>query len=341
MPGWRLPGGHGRASQGGLPGRRTTAGGGTTTRAWCARPTWSPTGSSSAAARRCTPSLPERRRTRAPERGCARDVVVRERAELLDPEPLYLRRPDVDGAARAQAGLVSRSAQRPATTSPASWRSRSSCSGRTPGRSGPVSPTLARGSVLVAEDEARRRATWSLADAGDVADLQRIGVRRDHQRAGLASAARSTRRSATPGPTGCCSRCVPTTSRALAFYAARRVRGDRPSPPLLPRRHRRARPRAGPASPTSRRRWNDDVVNQRGPLVLGIETSCDETGVGIVRGHTLLADAVASVRRGARPLRRRRTGGRVAGPPRGDGADARNGPATTPGSSSPTSTRSR
>jgi len=30
------------------------------------------------------------------------------------------------------------------------------------------------------------------------------------------------------------------------------------------------------------------------PLVLGIETSCDETGVGVVRGHTLLADAVAS-----------------------------------------------
>ena len=31
-----------------------------------------------------------------------------------------------------------------------------------------------------------------------------------------------------------------------------------------------------------------------GPLILGIETSCDETGVGIVRGRTLLADAVAS-----------------------------------------------
>ena len=30
------------------------------------------------------------------------------------------------------------------------------------------------------------------------------------------------------------------------------------------------------------------------PLVLGIETSCDETGVGIVHGETLLADAVAS-----------------------------------------------
>src|SRR5690242_9821444 len=30
------------------------------------------------------------------------------------------------------------------------------------------------------------------------------------------------------------------------------------------------------------------------PLVLGIETSCDETGIGIVRGITLLADEVAS-----------------------------------------------
>ena len=30
------------------------------------------------------------------------------------------------------------------------------------------------------------------------------------------------------------------------------------------------------------------------PLVLGIETSCDETGVGVVRGMTLLADVVAS-----------------------------------------------
>ncbi|MGH8880885.1 MAG: tRNA (adenosine(37)-N6)-threonylcarbamoyltransferase complex transferase subunit TsaD, partial [Stackebrandtia sp.] len=36
-----------------------------------------------------------------------------------------------------------------------------------------------------------------------------------------------------------------------------------------------------------------DLATSR-PLVLGIETSCDETGVGVVRGHTLLADAVAS-----------------------------------------------
>jgi N6-L-threonylcarbamoyladenine synthase len=30
------------------------------------------------------------------------------------------------------------------------------------------------------------------------------------------------------------------------------------------------------------------------PLVLGVETSCDETGIGIVRGTTLLADEIAS-----------------------------------------------
>jgi N6-L-threonylcarbamoyladenine synthase len=37
-----------------------------------------------------------------------------------------------------------------------------------------------------------------------------------------------------------------------------------------------------------------DAMTADVPLVLGIETSCDETGVGIVRGHELLADAVAS-----------------------------------------------
>ncbi|MBW8487425.1 tRNA (adenosine(37)-N6)-threonylcarbamoyltransferase complex transferase subunit TsaD [Actinomadura parmotrematis] len=36
------------------------------------------------------------------------------------------------------------------------------------------------------------------------------------------------------------------------------------------------------------------MIKDSVPLVLGIETSCDETGVGIVHGHTLLADAIAS-----------------------------------------------
>jgi len=35
-------------------------------------------------------------------------------------------------------------------------------------------------------------------------------------------------------------------------------------------------------------------VNIDNPIVLGIETSCDETGVGIVRGTTMLANAIAS-----------------------------------------------
>ena len=30
------------------------------------------------------------------------------------------------------------------------------------------------------------------------------------------------------------------------------------------------------------------------PIVIGIETSCDETAVGIVRGRTLLANVIAS-----------------------------------------------
>ena len=37
-----------------------------------------------------------------------------------------------------------------------------------------------------------------------------------------------------------------------------------------------------------------DAVSGSGPLVLGIETSCDETGVGIVRGTTLLANIISS-----------------------------------------------
>ncbi|MCR2764177.1 tRNA (adenosine(37)-N6)-threonylcarbamoyltransferase complex transferase subunit TsaD [Microbacterium sp. zg.B48] len=35
-------------------------------------------------------------------------------------------------------------------------------------------------------------------------------------------------------------------------------------------------------------------MNRAEPLVLGIETSCDETGIGIVRGRTLLSNTIAS-----------------------------------------------
>jgi N6-L-threonylcarbamoyladenine synthase len=67
--------------------------------------------------------------------------------------------------------------------------------------------------------------------------------------------------------------------------------------PRFPRRARSVARRAEPGPPEG----NAQHVGQRsapfgggGPLVLGIETSCDETGIGIVRGTTLLANAVAS-----------------------------------------------
>src|SRR5882757_9567927 len=56
-----------------------------------------------------------------------------------------------------------------------------------------------------------------------------------------------------------------------------------PSPPT---------PSTTPPSPRRQKQRQRSMADE--PLVLGIETSCDETGVGIVRGHTLLADAIAS-----------------------------------------------
>ena len=38
------------------------------------------------------------------------------------------------------------------------------------------------------------------------------------------------------------------------------------------------------------------------PLVLGIETSCDETGIALVRGRTLLADLVSERLASGEPL---------------------------------------
>ena len=69
-----------------------------------------------------------------------------------------------------------------------------------------------------------------------------------------------------------------------------RVRGGGPAAALLPGR----RDRGGDGLAARARVRGRIVTMAHEPLVLGIETSCDETGVGIVRGHTLLADAVAS-----------------------------------------------
>ena len=76
-----------------------------------------------------------------------------------------------------------------------------------------VLATLDRGRVLVAEDGGVLLGYVVLADADDVADLERIGVRRDHQRAGLASALLDAALRDARAGTGCCSRCAPTTGR--------------------------------------------------------------------------------------------------------------------------------
>ena len=48
----------------------------------------------------------------------------------------------------------------------------------------------------------------------------------------------------------------------------------------------------GVAAIVMRRTLASQEINE--PVVLGIETSCDETGIGIVRGNTLLANVISS-----------------------------------------------
>ncbi len=64
--------------------------------------------------------------------------------------------------------------------------------------------------------------------------------------------------------------------------------------PARPRRRRGRCGGLGGGLGGERRRGDRARRPMSGPLVLGIETSCDETGAGLVRGQELLADAVAS-----------------------------------------------
>ena len=107
---------------------------------------------------------------------------------------------------------------------------------------------------------------------------------------------------------------------------ARGLRAHLGAPSLLPAGRRGRLDHAAPSAAgtgNSGTRTGPRMADD--PLVLGIETSCDETGIGLVRGERLLADAVASSRRGARPVRRRRPRGRQPRAPGGDGPDDRAG----------------
>src|SRR5690348_8413648 len=120
-----------------------------------------------------------------------------------------------------------------------------------------------------------RRRRRTAADRGRSGAPSRRDRGRPARRRTRPGACRRGESAAHRGPRG-----QPRRSRAVPGH---RRRGDRSPAEVLPRRQHRDRHGGGP-------------VNERtdGPLVLGIETSCDETGVGIVRGTTLLADAVAS-----------------------------------------------
>ena len=134
-----------------------------------------------------------------------------------------------------------------------------------------------------------------VSTAGDIAELQRIAVacRTPSERCRLGPARRGAggcrphrgRPAPARGPRG-----QPGSARVLR---QQRVHRDRPATPVL----RRRRHRGGAATGGNSGHGHNGAVttsSTSAPLVLGIETSCDETGVGIVRGHTLLADAVAS-----------------------------------------------
>ena len=147
--------------------------------------------------------------------------------------------------------------------------------------------------------------------AADVADLDNLTVRGDARasRDRPMAAARADRRRGRAGRARDAARGAPGQRPRGRALPVRGLRRDQPAPRLLRARHRRARaatplvrvaPRTGRCGhPSARRRMADQ------PLVLGIETSCDETGVGLVRGQHAARRRAGQQRRRARPLRRR------------------------------------
>ena len=90
--------------------------------------------------------------------------------------------------------------------------------------------------------------------------------------------------------------------------------------------------------------WRDpcEPATSVGPVILGLETSCDETARRSSRGDgEILVERRRLAGRAARALRRRRARGRVAAPPRARLAGRARGARRRPGRRSTTSTRSR
>ena len=115
----------------------------------------------------------------------------------------------------------------------------------------------------------------------DVVELLRIAVTPAERRTGIGGQLMTAALERCAGRTVLLEVAASNES-AIGLYRGLRLRGDQPAERVLRRR----------------RGCGDHAVaggtSENEPLILGIETSCDETGVGIVRGQTLLADAIAS-----------------------------------------------
>src|SRR5690606_37264770 len=147
----------------------------------------------------------------------------------------------------------------------------------------------------------RRRRVRGPASTGEREGRRRADDRRRRGDAGPRARARAAADPPRRGRHARRARGVPRRAGGQSRRAdAVRVRGvhrDRPAPALLParrcRRRRHEARRAG-VGRRPRRRPGGGGVHMSEPLVLGIETSCDETGIGIVRGRTLLSNTIAS-----------------------------------------------
>jgi N6-L-threonylcarbamoyladenine synthase len=136
------------------------------------------------------------------------------------------------------------------------------------------------------EEQILGYAGLSKVESSSSADIQTIAVSDSHRRAGIGRELMHA--------------LIEQASKLTAMEVYLEVREDRPAPQKLyeqlgferiDRRENYYQP-DGVAAIVMRLTIPTNVKNE--PVVLGIETSCDETGIGIVRGTILLANVISS-----------------------------------------------
>ena len=147
-----------------------------------------------------------------------------------------------------------------------------------------------RRDYVAVERDGELAAYGGIDRGGQVADLMTLAVAPAHRGSGLGATLLDEleQRATTGGAEAMLLEVRADNGPARALYARTRLCRPQRAPRLLPAGRRRCSRHAQAVGGEGRRPMTQQ------PLVLGIETSCDETGVGIVRGETLLVDAVAS-----------------------------------------------